>query len=87
MKTRIVAIVITLGIAFLLLWKTIPALVFMNTLSSTPLSEFSAETDDRIVLEGNAEIKIPMSATDIHGFTDGLNDIDTYVRFTIHPMI
>ena len=84
MKIRIaVAIIIILGLFFLLLWKATATLVFIRNLSSTPVSEFSAETNDRTILEGNADIKIPSSAIDIHGFTDGFRDIDTYIRFTI----
>ncbi len=51
---------------------------------ATPASEeFSAETNDRAVLQGNAEIQIPASASDLHGFVTGFRDVTTYVRFTV----
>lgn len=54
-----------------------------NSATPTPLSEFEADTQDREILEGNIEIKIPEQATEIYGHVDGFRDVDTEIRFTI----
>lgn len=47
------------------------------------VSEFASETTDRGTLEGNTELKLPASATDIHGYVDGFRDLTTQLRFTL----
>jgi hypothetical protein len=47
------------------------------------VSETAAETDERDVLEGNTGLKIPASATEIHGYVDGFQDVTTLLRFTL----
>lgn len=55
------------------------------------VSEFKAEIyqpiptpgSDLDMIAGNAEIQIPSSARDIHGSTDGFQEIDTHVRLDL----
>ena len=50
----------------------------------TPLSEFAAEVDDPEVLEHNARIQIPITATNLRGYVDGFREPATYITFTLH---
>ena len=80
-KWALIIIVFTaLGIFLLPYFKVYLAI---KPTINTPISELAAETTDRAVLESNAEIQIPPSATEIRGYIDGFRDITTYVRFVI----
>ncbi len=50
---------------------------------SPSVGEFSADTDDRAVLQANTGTILPSSATDVHGHVDGFRDVTTHLRFTI----
>ncbi len=51
--------------------------------ASTTSSEFSADTEDRSVLQANTGTFLPAAATDVHGHVDGFRDVTTHLRFTI----
>ncbi len=44
---------------------------------------FSADTTDRAIIEGNAEIKLPPSTSHLYGHTEGLNHIFTRASFAM----
>jgi hypothetical protein len=55
-------------------WLAFSALIRPYAFLYDPtVSERAAETNDRDRLEGNTELKIPTSATDIHGYVDGFH--------------
>jgi hypothetical protein len=75
-------IVVVLAVA--VAWLTFSALIRPYSFLYDPtVSEIAAEVNDRAVLEGNTELKIPVGATDIHGYIDGFRDVTTYLRFTL----
>lgn len=77
-------IVVVFAVAVAGAWLAISALIRPYAFLYDPtVSEIAAETNDRDMLEGNTELKIPASATDIHGYVDGFRDVITYLRFTL----
>ena len=75
-----IAVVFAVIVACLVLRAFIGQYAFLY---DSTVSEFAAEVNDRNVLEGNTELKIPTSALDIHGYVDGFRDVTTYLRFTL----
>jgi hypothetical protein len=59
------------------------ALKNSDPLSSDTYQAVPTDTYELAAIEGNADIKIPARATEIHAYTTGFRDIDINVRFTI----
>lgn len=56
-----------------------------------PLSSYTyqanpTDTYEIGIIEGNADIKIPSSATEIYAFTTGFRDVDANVRFILEAV-
>jgi hypothetical protein len=54
-----------------------------DPLSSETYQPNPTDTYEISIIEGNADIKIPSSATEIYAFTTGFRDIDANVRFVL----
>ena len=80
-RWRLLIGVVLIGLAVV---PRMSALIGQYAPTSIPtVSEFASETDDRHILEGNSELKIPASATDLHGYADGFRELTTLLRFTL----
>ena len=78
-----VVIIISLTLLGLVLLFFIQLFLLKAFTFNTVNAEFSAETTDRTILQTNAELQIPQSATEIRGYVDGFRDLTTYVRFVV----
>lgn len=75
--------VVQIDLVLLLILALADAGCSYSQMTASPPSEFEAYTDDRTTLEGNSGIRIPSSATGVTGYTTGVRELDTYLRFQI----
>jgi hypothetical protein len=76
----LIVVILAVAVAWLAFSAVIRPYAFLY---DPTISEIAAEIDDRDVLEGNTGLKIPASATEIHGYVDGFQDVTTLLRFTL----